>query len=102
MDVSLDKKQNKHEKELKNSSNEKNESLITKVLIKIYDVIEYDGNTYHCYKNKIYNNKKKICGLNTNDKIKIFDNDINKVNNKRKLINEQYLNLIEKLIDFYK
>jgi hypothetical protein len=70
-------------------SSKKNDSIITKSIIKIYDVVEYNNKTYHCYKNKIYNNDKKLCGLINNKKIIIFDKDTCEINN----INNKYLSL---------
>jgi hypothetical protein len=58
---------------------------------KIYDVIEKNKITYHCYKNKVYDDNKQLCGLILNKKFVIFEDEIKKI----KDINDKYLYLIK-------
>jgi hypothetical protein len=102
--INVDTKEikNKHETKIKKKSpikelqNKKNELLITSTLVKIYDIIEYKENTYYCHKNKIYNKDKKLCGLIIDDETRMFDEDMNNINNKIKNLNNEYLHSINK------
>lgn len=79
------------------NNDEKKENDDKKKKIKIYDVIEYDKVTYHCYKGKIYNNKKELSGFITKDEILIFEK--NKIDRKKKTkeLNDKYNYLINNL-----
>lgn len=79
------------------NNNEKKENDNKKKKIKIYDVIEHDKVTYHCYKGKMYNNKKDLCGFMTKDEILIFEK--NKIDRKKKIkeLNDKYNSLINNL-----
>lgn len=80
-----------------NLNENENENENKKKKIKIYDVIEHNKITYHCYKEKMYNNKKELCGFIINDKILTFE--ANKTERKKKIkkINDKYNSLINNL-----
>ncbi len=104
LNIDINEIENKHDmQQIKKSPikspivkpNKKDDSIITKNIVKIYDVVEHNGTTYYCYKNKIYDNNKKLCGLINNKELRIFTTNAKGTEN----INKKYLGLKKNLIN---
>ena len=70
--------------------------------VKIYDIIEVDKKTYHCRKNKIFENNGKLCGFIKDKQIIIYKNNALNFSESVNEINEKYLKSRQSILNNFK